>query len=795
MSYAKLSIIAFLLALVFLVRADSLVIPIPVTLDGQPLGDLNAQLSDGSLAAVEFTHLRARLEETLSPTQFAKLPGTDVAWVTPAQLEAAGVSVQFDVANLSLHLAVLPQYRKLHELRLIGVPDVHAERVVRPSEFSAYLNVRGGVDYRQGGRTGESMFGQPRFDFENAFNFKGWVLENETVVNPSLDKAWEKRDTRLVFDQPEQRLRWTAGDLNYPVVGFQQFIPMAGVSLHRENRLQPYRIITPLGQTAFHLKQDSKVEVLVNGQTVRTLQLPAGPHQISDFPLTGGANDVVLRITDSVGRVEYIKATFYYDTSLLKAGESQFNAAIGFPSNPQPDEPCYTYKIEPAVSAFYRRGLSDRLTLGVNAQAIETGQHLGTEAAIGAPIGVFGLDLALSRDHSFGLGHAEQVRYKYYLPAQGPFTHGVLSFSLRHTSEGYGLGSPFFPSNWFRDETWDWQVSLVTGLGDHIMAGVAYGERTHHENRQVKTLSLNCGYHRRRLSAQVTAQHLSGPAHTAEWSIYLTMTLHLSRTMTAFSGYDTASHSARAELQYTPPINVESVGGVLGVHTTPDTYDVYGNVRYFGRRAELWLGQDVLDSGETWTSLRWGTALVYADGLFGISRPVTDSFAIFHSTGALRDAGGVGVQPQYDRYTAQESWLGPAVMPQLTSYYNTHVWVEPRRPDAELDPGESNLLLKPTYRSGTVVRLGSQAVSTIIVPLVWADGKPAALQFGTATSTDGTSVEFVTDREGVAYFHGLSPGSYRAVLITHPDTPFIISIPQSDQPEVRLDAIRIPTSE
>ncbi|MCX8107715.1 MAG: fimbrial biogenesis outer membrane usher protein, partial [Verrucomicrobiae bacterium] len=87
-------------------------------------------------------------------------------------------------------------------------------------------------------------------------------------------------------------------------------IPVAGLSIHRENRLQPYLITTPMGHSSFFLK-DSTVDVIVNGHRIRTLQLKAGPHEIGDFPLSRGANDVVLRITDKFGHVEYSRATFF----------------------------------------------------------------------------------------------------------------------------------------------------------------------------------------------------------------------------------------------------------------------------------------------------------------------------------------------------------------------------------------------------------------------------------------------------------------------------------------------------
>lgn len=273
------------------------------------------------------------------------------------------------------------------------------------------------------------------------------------------------------------------------------------------------------------------------------------------------------------------------------------------------------------------------------------------------------------------------------------------------------------------------------------------------------------------------------------------MIINLGHGTTAYSSHDTTTHSTRAEVQYSPPTNVESLSGALGVQDVSGEQDFYGNARYFGRRAEIMLSQDSQTTGESRTSLRWGTAVVYAGGQFGLSRPVLDSFAMFDSTGSLRDEGGLGVQPQGGRYTACEDWFGPAVMPELTAYYSTPVMVEPRRPEADLDPQDGDILLKPTYRSGTLVRIGRPASANVTATLVWSDGRPAALQSATLTAPDGTTTEFITNREGLAYLHGLRAGTYRGTLDGHPDAPFTLAIPTDKNINVDLGTVQVPTTE
>jgi outer membrane usher protein len=773
--------------------ADLQTIPLPVTLNQQTIGELNARLSDLEVVALDLRPIRARLEQILAPGQFAKLPDPGVEWLSPAQLEAAGVRVRFDFQNLSLHFTIPPDQRRTETVDLMGTPVARANRTVEPSDFSAYINVRGGLDYVGASRSTPEGLKEPQVALENVIRLHRGVVENEVVINPAPGKSWELRDTRFIWDVPERRFRWTLGDLNYPVTGFQGFLPMAGLSLHRENSLQPYRITSPLGQSSFYLKQDSKVEVLVNGNPVQTLQLPAGPQRISNFPLTGGANNVILRITDPVGRVEYINATFFYDPGLLKQGETEFNYAAGFPSRPDPDSPIYDYRPEPAASVYHRWGLSDTITAGLNGQATEQTQQAGAEFVLSTVAGVFDLDAVFTYNRELGAGHAERLQYRYYAPPDSLFTDGVLSLAVRHASDNFVLADPFSTAVAL-GEAWDFQARYSQRFGEHLSAGVAYSEQLLRGKSALRTCSLTVSHRWKRFNTDLTAQHSAGPASTEEWAGFISVIINLGRGTTAYASHDTATCTTRGEVQYSPPTTVESFSGALGAQDTSGEQDFYGNVRYFGRRAELQLSQNVLTTGESYTSFRWGTALLYAGGRFAISRPVIDSFAMFQSTGGLQEEGGLGVQPQGGRYAAREDAFGSAVLPELTAYYNTRVMVEPLRAEAEFDPQDGDILLKPTYRSGTLVRLGRASTANITVKLIWADGKPATLQAGTVTAPDGTHVEFITNREGLAYLHGLPAGKHQGMLDNHPYAPFTLVIPTDKNISVDLGIVQVPTT-
>ncbi len=63
----------------------------------------------------------------------------------------------------------------------------------------------------------------------------------------------------------------------------------------------------------------------MNGRRVRTVTLEPGRYNLRDLPLASGTNNIQVRVTDDVGRVETIAFPFVFDTNLLIAGEQEFS--------------------------------------------------------------------------------------------------------------------------------------------------------------------------------------------------------------------------------------------------------------------------------------------------------------------------------------------------------------------------------------------------------------------------------------------------------------------------------------
>jgi outer membrane usher protein len=214
-------------------------------------------------------------------------------------------------------------------------------------------------------------------------------------------------------------------------------------------------------------------------------------------------------------------------------------------------------------------------------------------------------------------------------------------------------------------------------------------------------------------------------------------------------------------------------------------YNLTGQLNYTGYRAELSLSHNsILDLDGVQTSrdvtrFNFGTALVFADGHFGWSRPVHDSFALVVPQGNLAGRA-VGVNPVHDGYLARSDALGPAVISHLQPYALSQLLIEV--PDLPLGYaiGDQQPALLPTYRSGTVIRIGTDATVFLRGTLQDRDGQPIALRTGQVRSLsddDWSPVALFTNRAGRFATEGLKPGEYELSLTGDTSMMVRFSIP------------------
>jgi outer membrane usher protein len=133
-------------------------------------------------------------------------------------------------------------------------------------------------------------------------------------------------------------------------------------------------------------------------------------------------------------------------------------------------------------------------------------------------------------------------------------------------------------------------------------------------------------------------------------------------------------------------------------------------------------------------------------------------------------------------YIAQTGALGTGVAPTLASYIDRTVAVDAPNAPVTADLGQGTFRLRPAYRSGYKLTVGSANNVTAVGRLVDASGKPLSLVSGTARpySGAGEEVSLFTNREGRFGATGLGPGPWIIAMNDDLNSTYVI--------EVRKDA-------
>ena len=647
-------------------------------------------------------------------------------------------------------------------LRRFGEPPIGP--VEEPAEVSGFVNLRGGIDYVSRG-AGEGLQA-PVVDVDAALRALGVVLEAEAVVdlNDDAQAVFQRRDVRLVKDFPESAHRLAVGDVRPLGAGFQTSPRLLGVTLERAYaELQPYRSVIPQGQRQFTLERPSNVDVLINGLLVERLRLDPGTYDLRSFPFARGANDIVLVIEDDAGAVERLSFTSFFDGALLASGIDEYAVSAGLTSDIEDGSIAYGGG-DPVVSAFYRRGLTDDLTAGANVQSDGDTSLVGAEALTATRAGIFEAEAAASVGDA--QGYAVNLDWEFPFANLPPNSaNRYLGASIEHRSEDFGAIGDFGGTTTDLDLSLRYGQDLPFGLRGALGASYGMGRAGNADQYGVSLgLSRQIGSR----AVLTTSLGYDDDGRTDDLRAFVGVTFALDRRQRVSASFDTADNRARADYSLIDTGRLGGYGVSLGVEGAEEDGGVDAAAVFTGNRVDVSAAHDTrfdgLGGGMTSQSTRLsaGTALVYADGAFGLTRSVGDSFAILSPHPTL-EGRTVYVDPSRDGDAGSSGALGPAVQGTLRSYYNQRVSYDVDDLPIGYDLGKGVFELNPPYKSGYRLTVGSAATVTATGTLQDQNGEPLALAVGTLEAEgdpDFPATQIFTNRAGRFGLQGLKPGRY-----------------------------------
>lgn len=776
--------------------------------NGSDSGTILARTDGKNITQLQSTVLLPALQSYLKDSLYQKLEKAagSRGWLSTTNLEAAGISARYDLQTLGIAVKISKKSmnRRMRSLFSALPGDKHfvvPEHLADPAKISGYTNFSTGIsqDFSNGS--------QPRVNVraESALNIHGYVLENQMTYQNAGNGQPGKltRDyTRLVIDDAEEEHRYRIGDIQSEGRNFQSSLPLAGLQLTRDLTWASSREYAPQGNHQFTLTSPADVDIYLDGRLYRSVRLQAGEHELAELGALGGT-EVKLRIKDDFGKITTEEFSHFTDSRLLNPEFSRYSISVGFPSRREADKLVYNTKRK-LLSAYYQRGVTDNLTAGVDVQTDGKSHQIGGDIIWAIKPGNITAGVTQSYRRNGRKGHAARVQ----ISSRADYARGGNSKS---SPIHWDIAAERFSADYQQFSADDIQADappspqaikqqLTAGLskqfGERTSANLGVSRTTQHDGQ--KRSSINVGISTRlgkNLNVSVYGSQSRNTNGLVDRSVRVGFSLPLDKTESGRGRSVSGSHdlgSGRSQLAY-----YVSQKGTHGLDS------LSGSARLLAEQGKTGLGADVRYQADAFDanlsvnpsirkdkvgysgSANINTAIVFADGAVGMSRPVSDSFVILEPPDGLEHpmAASRGknlfqrtdntLDSLPDRYDVAMKPGKKAVLNNVASYQVQHLSSDSAVLPEGYDLDATEFDVMPDYKSGYRIKVGGERGSMLEAHLADAGGVPLKLQGGQLhplnAKQGGQPIPFFTDEEGVLRLSHIRKGSYRIELFSRPE--------------------------
>ena len=721
---------AFLPCVLFAGEDTPLVVP--MTLNEVAHGDVLVVLRKDDILMrrddLEKAGLRGPAWSRLAAAAQAKIGDADAVSL---RAMAPAIRYVFDEATLSLSLRVDPQ---LLSETAVTMQSARPADIIYSRDLSTFFN----YSLSSAGLSDLGFFG------ETGTSVRGHLLYNSFSRN--TDGTFIRDLSNFSIDDRQNLRRWTVGDgaVVTDALGGSPFI--GGVTVSKNFNLDPYFVRYPSLNLRGTALTPSRVDVYVNGMLISEQQLPPGPFELRNLPVSAGAGTTQLVVRDAFGGEHTESTGFYYSTGVLARGLSEYTYSAGA-LREQFGTKSFDYG-QPAVVAYHRIGVSDHLTLGGRFEGSRALWSGGPTAATRTRFGEFDLSLAGSRDHGRS-GNATQFGYRY-LSRQ-------LSFggTARHYSRDYvNLSLPQSIDRPLKDLSAF--VGFLMGRGSLTAQWTALKMRDQPESKRIFLLSNLSVTQRSSVFVSVGTVNEAGRRH-AEY--FAGVSVYAGGNVTANVAISRQGDQRQSVVEVQRPLPVGTGFGYrLQAQSLGNNGTGTGALQYqtdFGRYEvdfdPFHLGHKPL--------LNASGGFVYEAGALIPTRPVQDSYALVRVPGV----DGVRVYGS-NQLIGRTDEHGDLLVPNLLSYYGNRLRIEDRDIPLDYDVQAVERTVGPPFRGGAYVEFPVQRVQTVTgLIVVRAAGSDAIPSFGALTLTRGAD-RFASPlgRHGEFYLENAPSGLYQA---------------------------------
>lgn len=737
------------------------------------MAEIDVSVDNDGGAAFESESLTEALSALLSAEGRVELSRVtaNLAYVDAQVLRDAGFSLRFNMSRLEVLLeSIDPDLRLVQPLAAsTGRQDLSAPTVA-PGDFSAYLSMASNFEYSEG--QFDEGFRNPDVLAFGAIRAGRFALQYEGGLSERGEDGYGpyRRFVRGIYDLEDRNIRLSAGDLQAETISILGTQLVGGFGIERRKRIfSPFDPVFQLGGRRILINSPSTIEIASNGQVIRTIPVDEGVYDLQELPLVSGANDVEIIVRDAAGRTSVTSFNYFYDPVELEPGDFEYGGYIGLVSDFDSLEPNYSDNW--AATGFYRRAFTPSLLIGGAVQASSRSQAVAAELRWVPQVipGAMDSQVAVSNGTE-GIGYAARVGYRW---GRSTAIGGrQISFLADFESEKFEpISRPAFLNERRFNITANYGQNVTRRT--YLSAGVNYFKRG---NTRARTTLFADVLHQFRsdLRGTLGVEYGSNDGLGSAFGVRASLTWLIGRNSRANAAVESRRDLYRASYSRGLDNRVGAIGYDASIQSSEGRGLADASFRYRGNRFDgrvLVSGSgdgigNVFDNRRA--QFQFSTSLAFADGAFGIGRPITDGFALVTPHPAIEGDAIVGNRLNGGEYQARSGTFGAAVVPGLIGYQTREIIYDIDSIDTVYDTGDGTDRIRVPTGGGAKVIVGDfrfvSAVGTLI-----SGNEPEALVSGTVTSqTDEgfPQTQFFTNYAGRFSIIGLAPGErYQVTLM------------------------------
>lgn len=739
------------------------VLSFPLTIDGESSGEIDVSIDDADGFLISSEQLQKKLSPILTQEILQTL-GAMQPWVSSEELNSIGISAAVDEANLSVSIILNPKQKAIRTISLTTSNSLQlSDNLLEPANFSFNINISANQVFNFETQTDNFLQSSPlSLTITPNAVIKGWFLSSSIGLQTNTDSSFTLDTIFLQKDFENLGITFTAGNFRSDTIHFQSNPASFGLLLTSLNSdSSTYRSTFSRN---LYLDEKSRVEVYINNSLRKTFLLPSGRYVLDNFSLTQGINDISLEIVPELGVVRTETYKLGYDYNTLPKNETQYSYGIGYESRD------IDWTTLPVFFGKQKFGVTDNFTAGFGFQANDTYQFAGVDTIWATAAGNLTLSGAVSHLNNLGAGSALYTGYTY----------------SRKDYPQFGLSGTYY-SDLFRTNGAAELISSKPLFSLSVSSGYSFwktlslsGSVTMEAARDTPVMNISGNLHASvkisnalRIAASTSFTDKNG---APDWSGSLRITYHPdSRTTIStnsnINNGDTSINYYNSPERWNGNGSISaSASGISADNLLPETLSASENYKTqlfdLAFRQQVSMGETFADPVTFSTSITASTAISYADGLFGMSRPINDGFVI---VGPKYDTEGLtlGIRTSNTAVSSSSNIFGTVVVPNISSNTNNKIEVDIIDMPKGFDPGQNTATFNPSRGQGAAFRIGTDAIVYAQGRLLYADGLPASLLLGTVSALDDTlfGTQYIfTDQKGVFFIYSLKTGRYKIQL-------------------------------